>query len=262
MTGKYSYYLVRVQFLGFRYSGWQKQPSQKTIEGMILKTLQFILPNRKLKVLGAGRTDAKVSALDGSFELFLEGNPIVDKEDFKNLFNLNLPPDIKVIEIIQKNKDFNIVKDVKLKEYVYLFSFGEKNHPFASPYIVNIQSNLNIDLMKKASNLFIGEHDFSTYTVKEGKQKDNVRIIDSCFISRNDILKANFFPDTSYALRIEGKGFIRYQVRMIMGALIQLGKGELELSDIETSLKPNNNIELGYVAPGSGLLLHKLEFEK
>lgn len=261
MTDKFSFYLVRIQFLGFRYSGWQKQPSQKTVEGMILKTLQFILPDRKLKILGAGRTDAKVSALDGSFELFLEGNPILDKEDFVRVFNLNLPPDIKIVNVIEKNNNFNIIKDVKLKEYVYLFSFGEKNHPFAAPFIANIQSDLNIDLMKKASSLFVGEHDFSTYTVKEGKHKDNVRSIDSCFISRNDILKANFFPDTSYALRIKGKGFMRYQVRMIMGALIQLGKGELELSDIETSLKSRNNIELTYVAPGSGLLLHKLDFE-
>lgn len=262
MSGKYSCYLIRILFLGFRYSGWQKQPNQKTVEGMILKTLKFILPDRKLKILGAGRTDAKVSALDGSFELFLEGYPIVDKESFKNLFNLNLPPDIKVVDIIDKNENFNIIKNVKLKEYVYLFSFGEKNHPFAAPFIANIQSDLNIDLMKRASGLFVGEHDFSAYTVKEGKDKDNIRSIHSCLISKNDILKANFFPKTSYALHIEGKGFMRYQVRMIMGALIQLGKGELELSDIETSLRPDSTVEFTYIAPGSGLLLHKLDFEK
>jgi len=262
MGVKYKYYLIRIQFLGFRYSGWQKQPNQKTVEGMILKTLEFILPNRKLKILGAGRTDAKVSALDASFELFLEGNPIVDEADFLKLLNLNLPPDIKAIDIIYNNKNFNIIKDAKLKEYVYLFSFGEKNHPFAAPFIVNIQSDLNIDLMREASRLFVGEHDFSSYTVKERKNMNNIRSIYSCSISKNDILKANFFPETSYSLRVEGKGFMRYQVRMIMGALIQLGNRELELSDIETSLKPDSNIELSYIAPGSGLLLNKLDFKE
>lgn len=261
MGAKYQYYLIRIQFLGFRYSGWQKQPNQKTIEGMILKTLKFILPDRKLKILGAGRTDAKVSALEGSFELFLEGNPIIDKESFVNRFNLNLPPDIKVVDIVEKNKNFNVIKNVRQKEYVYFFSFGTKNHPFSAPFIVNVQSDLDIELMKKACELFIGDHDFSAYTVKEGKSKNNLRRINSCSISENDILKANFFPKTSYAFRIEGKGFMRYQVRLMMGALIQLGKGELKLSDIETSLKPNGTIELSYVAPGSGLLLHKLYFD-
>lgn len=258
----YKYYLIRIQFLGFRYSGWQIQPNQKTVEGMILKTLKFILPNRKLKILGAGRTDAKVSALDASLELFLEGSAIVDKEEFLKLFNLNLPPDIKVVDIIDNNKDFNIIKSAKSKEYVYLFSFGEKNHPFAAPFIVNIQSDLNIDLMTEASGLFVGEHDFSSYTVKERKNMNNIRCIYSCSISKNDILKANFFPETSYVLRIEGHGFMRYQVRMIMGALIQLGEGELVLSDIEASLKSDSSIELSYIAPGSGLLLNKLEFEE
>lgn len=262
MGATYQYYLIRIQFLGFRYSGWQKQPNQKTVEGMLLKTLKFILPDRKLKILGSGRTDAKVSALDGAFELFLEGNPIADKEGFMTMFNLNLPPDIKVVAILNKNDRFNVIKNIELKEYVYLFSFGTKNHPFAAPFIANIQSDLDIELMNKASQLFVGEHDFSAYTVKERKGKNNIRRIKSCSISKNDILKANFFPNTSYAFRVEGKGFMRYQVRLMMGALIQLGKGELKLSDIETSLKPNCTIELSYVAPGSGLLLHKLYFDE
>jgi len=58
------YYLIHVQFLGFRYSGWQKQPNQKTVEGMLVKTLKFVLPNAKFKILGAGRTDARFSALN------------------------------------------------------------------------------------------------------------------------------------------------------------------------------------------------------
>lgn len=260
MADKYCNYLLRIQFLGFRYSGWQKQPNQKTIEGMLLKTLKFILPHRKFKILGAGRTDAKVSAVNGAFELFLEGCPLEDEKAFLNLLNFNLPSDIKIVSINNANKNFNIIKDAGSKEYVYLFSFGCKNHPFAAPFIANIPEEMKIDLMKEAANLFVGRHDFSTYTVKEGRVKNSIRKVDSCFITENNILKANFFPDTSYALHIQANGFIRYQVRMIMGALIQLGKGEIELSTIRESLVPDNTIELSYVAPGSGLLLNKLDF--
>lgn len=260
MKSNRSYYIIRIQYLGFRFSGWQKQPGQKTVEQMLLKTLKYILPNQKIKVLAAGRTDAKVSVLDGAFELFID-QPILNLNTFLELFNQNLPPDIKVTEIASTDEKFNIIQHTKQKEYVYLFSYGTKNHPFAAPFITNIFETLNIDLMKKAARLFEGEHDFSSYTARLQQHTIAVRTIDSCEIKNNNILSANFFPDTSYALHIKGSGFMRYQVRMIMGALIQLGRGELSYANIEQSLQPKCNIKLNYVAPGSGLLLNSLKFE-
>jgi len=253
------YYLIHVQYLGFRYSGWQKQPQQKTIEQMIIKTLKFIRPNAQFKILGAGRTDAKVSALNGAFELFIN-EQLTNEEDFTELFNKNLPPDIRLLSVKKTNKDFNIIQHSKQKEYVYLFSFGEKNHPFCAPFLANILEDLDISLMQKGAKLFEGEHDFSTFTARIKENTMATRTIEFCEIRENDILKANFFPQTSYALHVKGQGFMRYQIRMMMGALIQLGRGELQLKDIEKALQDNNSIQLTLVAPGSGLLLHNLEF--
>lgn len=254
------YYLIKVQYLGFRFSGWQKQPKQKTIEQMLLKTLKFIIPNSNFKILGAGRTDAKVSALDAAFELFTE-EEIVDFDTFMLLFNTNLPADIRGIGISEVDKNFNVIQNSKTKEYVYLFSYGEKNHPFAAPFIANIIAELDIHTMKVAAKLFEGTHNFHVYTARIQKNTKSVRTINSCEIRPNKVLEANFFPKVSYALHIKGKGFMRYQIRMMMGALIQLGKGELTLLDIEESLKENSSIQLSYVAPGSGLLLNELHFE-
>lgn len=254
------YYLIHLQFLGFRYSGWQKQPQQKTIEQMLIKTLKFILPKVPFKILGAGRTDAKVSALDAAFELFIE-EYIENEEDFLVLFNQNLPPDIRISSISEVDKSFNIIQNSKLKEYVYLFSYGEKNHPFAAPFLANILEVLDIELMQKAAKLFEGEHNFTAYTARIQENTIAIRTIESCEIKRNTILEANFFPKTSYALHVKGQGFMRYQIRMMMGALIQLGRGELKFNDIEESLLPNNTIQLTYVAPGSGLLLNSLDFK-
>ena len=253
------YYVINLQYLGFRFSGWQKQPHQKTIEGMLSKTLKFILPGTKFKILGAGRTDSKVSALDAAFELFLDDKPIEDLTVFLELFNRNLPSDIRAIGIRSVDESYNIIKDPKSKEYVYLFSFGEKNHPFCAPFITNILEDLNLEAMKKGANLFVGNHNFTSYTVKGQKNRSRVRTIEICEIRENNILKANFFPKKTYALHVIGKGFIRYQIRMMMGALIQLGKGELMINDIQTSLTAENKLQLTYVAPGSGLLLNKLE---
>ena len=137
---------------------------------MILKTLKFVLPGKKFKILGAGRTDAKVSALDAAFELFLEDEPIANMQLFLEEFNQNLPPDIRALDITEVTKDFNVIQNSKMKEYVYLFSFGKKNHPFCAPFLTNIIDNLNIEQMKLAAKLFEGEHDFSkTAFTQEGE---------------------------------------------------------------------------------------------
>jgi len=255
------YYLLHLQYLGYRYSGWQKQPGHKTVEGMLTKTLKFILPDVKCKILGAGRTDAKVSAMDMAFELFLDGVPLTDLEHFKDEFNKNLPPDIRILSIKEVSKEFNIIKDSKAKEYVYLFSFGEKNHPFCAPFLANILEDLDIGLMIQCAKLFVGTYDFSPYTARLQPNTTVIRTIDACQIKKNTVLEANFFPATSYALHIKGSGFMRYQIRMIMGALIQIGKGELTPADIEASLQGDNAAPLTSVAPASGLMLYGLEFE-
>ncbi len=254
------FYLVRLQFLGFRYSGWQKQPGQKTIEQMLAKTLKFVLPDNDFKILGAGRTDAKVSALDAAFELFA-AKPLENTSQFIELFNKNLPSDIRIVSIDTVDQKFNIIQNSKIKEYVYLFSFGEKNHPFCAPFMANILEDLHLDLMMEATKLFVGTHDFAAYTSRKQTHTITTRKIDLCEIRPNTILEANFLPEKSYALHVKGKGFMRYQIRMIMGALIQLGKGELTIDDLRNSLKKDTNVQISYVAPGSGLLLRELVFD-
>tara|TARA_R110002050_G_scaffold16019_2_gene49127 strand:+ start:225215 stop:226000 length:786 start_codon:yes stop_codon:yes gene_type:complete len=260
MQKKRNYYLLKVQYLGFRYSGWQKQPGQKTIESMLLKTLKFILPDRKFKILGAGRTDAKVSALEAAFELYLDEDPIIDLKDFLHLFNINLPPDIRILNISAVDEAFNIIQNSKEKEYVYLFSFGEKSHPFCAPYLVTFLDDLAIEKMIDVARLFEGTHNFKSYTARPQENAKFIRTVNSCEIMENKILKANFFPDKSYALHIKGEGFMRYQIRMIMGVLVQVGKGELTPEEVAFSLTLESEIKLPYVAPGSGLILNKLEF--
>lgn len=260
MQKEKSYYLIRVQYLGFRFSGWQKQPGQKTIESMLIKTLRFILPDTTFKILGAGRTDAKVSALDAAFELFITDNSIDDLIVFKTLLNENLPSDIRIMAIEKTTKDFNIIQNSKVKEYVYLFNFGEKNHPFCAPFLTNIQESLDIDLMIEAATYFVGTHDFSSYTARLQENTKVEREIISSVIQENKVMSASFFPKKTYAFHISGKGFIRYQVRMMIGTLIQIGKGEFSIEQLKTSLTKEDKTLLKYVAPGSGLLLNNLEF--
>jgi tRNA pseudouridine38-40 synthase len=253
-------YLVCLQFLGFRFSGWQKQTNAKTLHEMVDKSLSFVFTDICFKTIGIGRTDAKVSANSYYMQLFVD--TLIDENSFMNSLNSNFSPDFRAMSIQQVDSSFNIIKASKVKEYHYYFSFGDKNHPFATPYLVNINEELNIDLMMKAAKLFEGEHYFHKYCTKPSEKTIFKRVIDSCKIVENDILTANFFPEKSYLLKVKGKGFLRYQIRLIMATLFQLGKGNLDLEFIVASLKKDNDRKfLRNIAPSSGLQLYDIQLD-
>jgi len=260
MFEKRFYYLVKFQFLGYRYHGWQKQPDVKTLHSVIDRTLKYILEGRKFKTLSAGRTDAKVSAVKSVFELFLIDKPLQNFESFIKEFNNNLPQDIRILSIEQIDSNFNVIKDSKFKEYHYIFSEGEKCHPFCSPILTTILDHLDIEMMIKGANLFKGVHNFKSYCYKPSNTGVYTREIKECELIENNIYKANFFPKRSYLLKVVGKGFGRHQIRLMMGALIQLGKSEISLNYIKDSLKIESDIKIDYIAPANGLILNNIEF--
>jgi tRNA pseudouridine38-40 synthase len=255
------FYIIRLQFLGFRFHGWQRQEHHKTLQGHVEKTLRFVLGSGNAKVLGSGRTDARVSANNFPMELFTK-NKIKDLEQFLIDFNLNLPNDIKALSIIETNDKFNIINNSKIKEYLYFFSFGTKNHPFAAPILTCFYEELDLDLMKKGAALFKGHHWFKHYCTKPTEFGNYNREIIVSEIVENTIYSANFFPKKTYVYRIKSRGFLRNQVRLIMGTLFRLGQKQISLEFIEKSLIEHNiDRPLPFVAPASGLILYDVEFQ-
>jgi len=261
MFDKRYYYLLKIQYLGYRFHGWQKQPDVKTVHLMIDRTLKFILKDVRFKTLGAGRTDAMVSANEAALELFIYNAPISDFNVFLELFNHNLPQDIRALSIIEVKKDFNIIQDSKIKEYHYVFSQGQKNHPFCAPILTTILEPLDVELMKHGATLFEGSHHFKTYCYRATDRGQYDRTIVSSVIVDNDIYTANFFPNKTYVFKVRGKGFMRNQIRLMFGALIKLGRGELTIDEIKNTLQPNSTAVMDYIAPASGLILHSIDFE-
>jgi len=261
MFNKKYYYLFKIQYLGYRFHGWQKQPKLKTVQLMIERTLKFILEKQSFRILAAGRTDAMVSANEAAFELFLKDDPIDNFDEFLKLFNHNLPQDIRALSMEEVDEKFNIIQSSKTKEYLYLFTEGQKNHPFCAPMITTILDSLDIKLMQQGATLFQGKHNFKTYCYKPSEHGVFIREMDCCELIENKMFTANFFPEKSYILRIRGKGFGRNQIRLMMGALIKLGRGDITLDDIRESLLPESTTIIEYIAPASGLILNKIEFE-
>ena len=255
------YYVFKIQYLGYRFHGWQKQPNLKTLHLMVDRTFKYVLEGQKFKTLTSGRTDAMVSANETAFELFVY-EPITDFEAFLELFNYNLPQDIRALTIEEVDENFNIIQQPKVKEYIYLFAHGQKCHPFCAPILTTFLDPLNIDLMKQGAKLFEGTHNFRDYCYKATGEGKYYREVMACELVENTAYTASFFPEKTYMLRVLGEGFGRNQIRLMMGALIRLGKGDIDLNYIANSLKTPSETPFYYIAPASGLILNKLDFKK
>jgi tRNA pseudouridine38-40 synthase len=253
------FYLIHIEFLGFRFHGWQKQANSKSVHGMIDKTFDFILGHSDYRTLGCGRTDAKVSADDYALELFTKEELILEKV-LQDL-NSNLPSDIRAKSIIPVHADFNIIKSARTKEYHYYFSSGEKSHPYNAPFIREFGKQLAMEKMEEAVKLFEGKHNFKRYASKPSPETILMRDILSATIEPNTKFSGHFAPKEAFVFKVKSKGFLRYQVRLMMGALVDVGRGIWLPEDIKQSLIEYDGIQIKHVAPSSALVLHKVEFE-
>jgi tRNA pseudouridine38-40 synthase len=253
------FYLIHIQYLGFRFHGWAKQPNVKTVHQFIDKTLPYVLGHDDFKTLGSSRTDAMVSANHFVFELFLKEG--LELDSFFHELNRNLPQDIRTIKVEATDGDFNIIQSPRVKEYMYLFAFGEKAHPFTAPLMSTFMENMDIGLMKQGALMFQGKHNFKKYVKKPSDKTVLEREVEVSFIEENRIFEANFFPEKSYVYHVHSKGFMRNQIRLMMGQLLRLGRGEIGLEDIRQSLENPDGETFDYIAPASGLILNKVNFE-
>jgi tRNA pseudouridine38-40 synthase len=222
---------------------------------MLERTLSFVWSDAPTKTLASGRTDAKVSAEIALVEIFTTVD-VMDLEDFKYQLNSNLPPDLKALSVQRVSADFNVIQSVQEKEYHYYFGFGEKAHPYSAPFVFTHIEELDIKLMQTGAKLFEGEHDFNGYCSGKKEGKNTRRNILKSQIVKTGSLQASFFPKEVWVYQVRSKGFLRHQVRLMMGHLFEIGRGEKQLSSIQESLETGvRTPSITGIAPSSGLHL-------
>lgn len=253
-------YLFWIQYLGFRYHGWQKQPNLRTIQGRLERVIRYVLGHENFMIMAAGRTDSGVSCQRGAFELF--NIAPLEIGDFIKKSNDNLPDDIRILSGQPVGNKFNIIQDVVAKEYRYYFSMGEKFHPFAAGNIVWINEPLNIEKMMEAVVVYEGTHDFRRFCTK-GKNTDNyIRTIFSASVYKAEEISGHFYPEHVYCFSIKGSGFLMHQVRIMVELLFQIGKGKLEPEYIHYALASEEKAPIGGKAPAHGLVMHEVIFDE
>jgi len=241
-------FLIKFSYDGTAYSGFQKQKGLDTIEKRMEDALTKVNNNKKTTITATGRTDKGVHALCqyGHADLDVK----ITEYKLKRALNSNLPDDIHVIETIKVSDNFHARYNVKNKEYVYKINIGEYN-PIERNHVFQYNYKLNIDEMKKAIKVFEGMHDFRAF-VTENKEKENcIRTIYKTKIDKKgDVIELKFVGD----------GFLRYQVRNMVGLLIKVGEDKISTKDVEKILESKDRTKSGKTAPAEGLYLTRIEY--
>ena len=232
-----------IAYDGTLFHGYQIQPSMRTVQGELQKAL-YKVTKKNIQVIASGRTDAGVHAR----KQVCNFNNESDLTDNKWAIALNsiLPEDIRVLNSIEVEENFHARYDVRKKVYRYYIYTGKIKDVFRRNYTWHYPYPLDLEQMVKASSYFLGEHDFTSFSSVKTDIEDKIRTIYESTISieSNEII-----------FQVAGNGFLYNMVRILMGTLIDVGKGKIKAEDIENIIKDKDRGLAGNTAPANGLIL-------
>lgn len=233
-----------LQYEGTRYQGWQRQTSSdNTIQGK-LESLLGKMCGEPIEIMGSGRTDAGVHAF-GQVANFHTHSQMTTEEMLAYI-NEYLPQDIAVIEVAEVAPRFHSRLNACGKRYCYRVINSEIPNVFWRRYALEVPQKLNIKAMEEAASYLLGEHDFKAFTSAKKGKKSTVRRIDKITIEKkSDILTFTFV----------GNGFLHHMVRILMGTLLEVGKGERAPRQLEEVLLSQSREKAGTLVPAKGLTL-------
>lgn len=239
-------YRIDFSYDGTNFNGYQLQPNLRTVQNELEKAVSFLNRQTYTTVQSSGRTDKGVHALNQVAHFDLDIVTTLDK--IKRGLNSNLPEDIHIIKVTKVSNNFHARFSSKKKEYVYKINVGEYN-PMDRNYIYQYNRKLDIDKMKDAIKYFEGTHDFTSFVSSEDVRKNKVRtILKTNIKEKNNIIEISFQAD----------GFMKYQVRNMVGLLLYIGQGKKEVSDVNKIIEAKDRTKSVKTAPSEGLYLKKV----
>lgn len=241
-------FLIDFSYSGNDFHGYQKQPGKRTVQSEIEKVLTNINGSKKVVITAAGRTDAKVNALHQMAHFDLEKE--ISAYKLKGALNSYLPDDIYINDVKEVSSDFHARYMVKSKTYEYKINIKTFN-PLLRTHVYQYCKSLDISNMEKALKYFVGTHDFTTFTCAEDKREDKVRTIYNASINNKDGI---------IIITFEGKGFLKYQIRNMVGTLIKVGENKLYPDIIPQLLEKKDRRSAFLCAPAEGLTLINIKY--
>ena len=239
-----------ISYDGTNFSGYQVQPGARTVQLELEKVLALMHKGETVKVTASGRTDARVHATGQVIHFDTPLAIPIDK--YRKALNVQLPKDIRILEVEEVASDFHARFSVIGKRYRYIWDCGVIQSPFRRHYAVETNGvKPNVEAMLEAATFILGEHDFTCFCAANTSVVDKVRTVHN--------LQFEWHGEELH-MTIEGNGFLYNMVRIIAGTLWEVGIGKRDAKNIEQVIASTRRENAGKTAPAQGLYLEKVNY--
>ncbi len=241
-------YFLELSYNGKAYHGWQNQPNAISIQEVIENALSTLL-RETIAIVGAGRTDAGVH----SKQMFahFDTEMVFEEENFKFKLNSFLPKDVAIHDIFKVTPEVHARFDALSRTYLYRISL--QKDAFNYDYAYNFKNDLDLDKMNEASKILFKYIDFECFS----KSNTDVNTF-NCTIMEAEWTQ----QDNELHFVIKADRFLRNMVRAIVGTIINIGVGKIEVEELHNIIKSKNRSEAGFSVPAHALYLTKIEYPK
>lgn len=236
-------YRARVEYDGTEFSGFQVQPVGRTVQGELEAALSRLAGGRRVRVDGAGRTDAGVHALGQVIAFTWSGRLPV--RELERALGALLPPDIAIGHLRRVASDFHPRRAALRREYRYTIWNGPRS-PLRERYALGLREPLDVAAMQGAARRLLGRHDLSAFG---GAHRQPIRTLHAVRVRRTG---------SCITIDVVADAFLRQMARSIVAALILVGRGEATAEDLEAALRSPGRAFAGAVAPPHGLCLRRV----
>ncbi|MFQ3582937.1 MAG: tRNA pseudouridine(38-40) synthase TruA [Chloracidobacterium sp.] len=253
---------LTIEYDGTAFAGWQTQANAPTIQSALAAAFTPLL-GHPAQLHAAGRTDAGVHALGQV--VHTDVAPVRPPETWRAALNAHLPDDIRVRQVEVVGADFHARKSARAKLYHYAFWRGQVESPRWRRYSLLVPMQLDWEAMREASAYFVGRHDFAPFSVADRTVQTSIRTIHRVMwfpppagaaTDDHDPLR----PAELVAVAFHGDGFLRYQVRRMVGTLLAVGQRKVPPEAVRQILCLTKQFAVGPTAPAQGLTLMRVDY--
>ena len=243
-------YALVIEYDGTNYYGFQRQQGLPSVQQALEEALSLKLQHG-VTVIASGRTDAGVHAR-GQVVHF-DSNVEIDCSDFGWRMNPLLPTDIAIKKCVKVDENFHARFGAKKKTYVYRVYLSKIHSPLKQKYNHVCFYDLDVPLMQKACDYFVGEHDFRSFMLSGAQVRTTVRTIYDMHIEVSEEGRQLDFYYT-------GNGFLHNMVRAMVGTLLSVGNGRYSIADLHRILDAKDRCKAGTSMPAHALYLSEIRY--
>ena len=243
-----------LQYDGTDFHGWQIQEELRTVQGELTEALSLI-EGREVTVHGSGRTDAGVHAEGQVASVVI--NRQITPEKLRGAINGNIGKDVRVMRVEEVDPEFHARYSAIGKTYVYRVVNDQVISPFWVRYAHQDARPFNLETMTRAAKLFLGEHDWTSFSAAQSDVEDRVRTVTQCEIYRHEDERS---VGNVINIKLSANGFLRYMVRAIAGTLMAVGRGDLSEEEVQSAIENGVRPTEAVTAPACGLTLLNVHY--